>query len=58
MVIAGVVILVGLWFASGAYKNADLRGIFLAPPAPLGTGGAYGPQVGTTSQYYNSNPAR
>lgn len=48
-------ILVFLWFYTGAYKNADLTGVFLAPPAPLGPGGAYGPQVGTTSDFYNNN---
>ncbi len=43
-------ILVALWFASGGPGKADLRGLFLSPPPPLGTGDAYGPQVGTTSQ--------
>ncbi len=43
-VLGAMAILVVLWFASGAYKNADLRGIFLAPPAPVGPGGAYGPK--------------
>ncbi len=46
-------ILIALWFLSGGPGKADLRGLFLAPPAPLGTGEAYGPQVGTTSQEYN-----
>ncbi len=46
-------ILVALWFMSGGPGKADLRGLFLAPPAPLGSGEAYGPQVGTTSQEYN-----
>jgi hypothetical protein len=44
--------LIILWFLSGAYKNADLRGIFLAPPAPVGPGGAYGPQIGQPNQNY------
>lgn len=44
LVLGVMVILIALWFASGAYKNADLKGIFLAPPAPIGPGGAYGPQ--------------
>ena len=39
-------ILIILWFANGGPSRADLRGLFLAPPAPLGPGGAYGPQVG------------
>jgi hypothetical protein len=41
-----IAILVILWFANGGAERADLRGIFLAPPAPVGPGGAYGPQVG------------
>lgn len=45
-IIGGVVILVVVWFASGGPERADLKGIFLAPPAPLGTGESYGPQVG------------
>ena len=49
MVLGFMAILIGLWFASGAYKKADLRGIFLAPPAPLGPGNAYGPQIGQPS---------
>lgn len=36
-------VLLFAWFTTGAYKNADLRGIFLAPPAPIGSGEAYGP---------------
>lgn len=35
--------LIFIWFYTGGYKNADLRGIFLAPPAPVGSGEAYGP---------------
>jgi hypothetical protein len=37
---------IALWFVSGGPERADLRGIFLSPPAPIGTGDAYGPQVG------------
>lgn len=39
-------ILVVVWFLSGGPGRADLRGIFIAPPAPIGSGDAYGPQVG------------
>lgn len=39
--------LIFFWFASGAYKNADVKGLFLAPPVPVGPGGSYGPQIGT-----------
>jgi hypothetical protein len=42
-------ILVVLWFAQGAHKAADLKGIFLHPPKPVGEGGAYGPQIATSS---------
>lgn len=41
-----IAILIILWFANGGPERADLRGIFLAPPAPVGPGNAYGPQVG------------
>ncbi len=41
-----IAILVILWFANGGPERADLRGLFLAPPAPVGPGNAYGPQVG------------
>ena len=52
LVLGVMSIIVVLWFASGAYKNADLKGMFLAPPAPLGPGGAYGPQVGEPNSNY------
>jgi hypothetical protein len=42
-------VLTVLWFAMGARKAADVRGLFLHPPAPVGTGGSYGPTLGTTS---------
>ena len=38
-----LVLLVILWYASGGPSRADLRGIFLNPPPPVGNGGAYGP---------------
>ena len=44
-----IVVLVVLWFAMGGNKKADIRGIFLHPPAPVGTGGSYGPTIGSTS---------
>lgn len=56
-VLVAIGILVFLWFMSGAYKNADLRGVFLAPPAPLGPGGAYGPQIGQPSDSAQTAPA-
>lgn len=42
-------ILIGLWFASGGPQRADLRGLFIAPPPPVGPGGSYGPQFGTST---------
>ncbi|HEV7449401.1 MAG TPA: hypothetical protein VGP13_02590 [Candidatus Paceibacterota bacterium] len=45
-VLGVIALLIVLWFANGGPQKADLRGIFLAPPAPLGSGEAYGPQVG------------
>lgn len=41
-----IAILVILWFANGGPQRADLRGMFIAPPPPVGPGNAYGPQVG------------
>ena len=48
-VVGIIVVLVVLWFATGGPSRADLRGIFLHPPAPINTGGAYGPTVGNSS---------
>ncbi len=48
--IGGLIILIGAWFFVGGPGMADLRGIFLSPPQPLGDGGAYGPQFGEESQ--------
>ena len=46
----GVVgILIVLWFMTGGPSRADLRGIFLSPLAPVGTGDAYGPTIGSTT---------
>jgi len=51
MFIAGIIgVLIILWFAQGANKAADVRGIFLHPPAPVGQGGSYGPTLGTTTK--------
>lgn len=44
-VFGGFALLVALWFMTGGPARTDLRGIFLSPPAPLGEGGAYGPQI-------------
>jgi hypothetical protein len=44
-----------LWFASGAYKNADIKGLFIAPPPPVGPGGSYGPQIGKPNPNYPVN---
>ncbi len=46
MVVGGMAVLIFLWFMAGGPGKADLRGLFLAPPAPLGPGDAYGPQIG------------
>jgi len=50
-------ILVLLWYFSGGPGKADLRGLFLAPPAPLGSGEAYGPQFGSSTVQEESAPA-
>lgn len=51
-IIGVIVVLALVWIAQGA-KYADLRGVFLHPPEPVGQGGAYGPQLGssTTIEY-------
>jgi hypothetical protein len=50
-VLGVLALLVILWFANGGYQRADLRGIFLAPPAPVGPGNAYGPNIGEQNPY-------
>lgn len=47
--VGALAVLIALWFVGGGSKKADLRGIFLAPPPPIGHGGAYGPQIGSTT---------
>lgn len=42
-------VLIAAWYATGGPSRADLRGIFLAPPTPLGSGDAYGPNIGSTT---------
>jgi len=56
-----VLLLVGLvilWYASGGPSRADLRGILLSPPPPVGTGEAYQPQPQMQSDYepYDYSP--
>ena len=36
--------LVGVWYYTGGPEKADLGGLFLAPPPPIGSGEAYGPE--------------
>lgn len=49
--VGGLFILTVLWIVQGGARGADLRGIFLHPPAPVGSGGAYGPQIATSTTY-------
>ena len=49
LVLGGLALLIALWWVQGGPEKADLRGIFLAPPAPVGSGEAYGPEFGTTT---------
>lgn len=54
--ILGVIgVLIVLWFAQGVHKAADVKGIFLHPPAPVGQGGSYGPALGTTTATLQQN---
>jgi hypothetical protein len=39
-------VLIFLWFATGAYKTTDVKGLFIAPLPPVGSGESYGPQIG------------
>lgn len=55
MFIGFMIILVALWFFAGGPGKADLRGMFLAPPPPLNSGDAYGPQVGTSTDQQSSD---
>jgi hypothetical protein len=43
--LVGFALLLILWWANGGPQRADLRGIFLQPPPPVGSGNAYGPQI-------------
>jgi hypothetical protein len=49
MFLGFLAILVMLWLFAGGPGKTDLRGLFLSPPQPLGTGEAYGPQFGGAS---------
>lgn len=49
-------ILVVLWYFAGGPGKADLKGLFLAPPAPLGSGEAYGPTLGSTTPKEEEQP--
>ncbi len=46
-----ILVLVLIWFAEGGPAKSNLQGIFIHPPEPVGTGGAYGPTIGTSSSY-------
>lgn len=49
-IVSLIAVLTVLWFSMGARKAADVKGIFLHPPAPVGPGGSYGPTLGTTTK--------
>ena len=49
MFFGAFLVLVFLWYMAGGPGKADLRGLFLAPPQPLGTGEAYGPTFGSST---------
>ena len=51
-VAAIVIILVIVWYAAGGPSRADLHGIFLNPPAPLGNGEATGPDPRPQGQQF------
>lgn len=49
-VFGGFALLVAIWFFTGGAEKADLRGIFLKPPAPIDSGDAYGPTIQNNNQ--------
>lgn len=49
MFFGALIILVILWYFAGGPGKTDLRGLFLSPPQPLGSGDAYGPQFGAST---------
>ncbi len=56
-----LVVLGALWVVRGGPKAGDIQpGIFLKPPAPLGTGEVYGPAIGAPTapqyQYQTQSP--
>ena len=53
-----LLVLVVLWYFAGGPGKADLRGLFLAPPPPVGTGDAYGPQIGTGATSSSQAPSQ
>jgi len=52
-VIGGVAILLAFWYFSGGPERSDLRGIFLKPPPPIGTGESYGPTIPNSTSTNN-----
>lgn len=41
-------VLVAAWWVAGGPNMADLRGMFMNPLPPVGTGDAYGPTIPAT----------
>ncbi len=52
LVLGTIGVIAFFWVASGAYKNADVGGLFVSPPPPVGPGGSYGPQIGEQNPNY------
>jgi hypothetical protein len=46
-VVGLLVVIAIVWYANGGPARSDLRGIFITPPPPVGTGQAYGPTLGS-----------
>ncbi len=55
--LGGLAVLVALWFYTGGPGKADLRGLFVAPPQPLGSGESYGPTFGSSTDSTGSPQA-
>lgn len=48
-----IVLLLLLWAKGGLTNGKDLKGLFLKPPPPVGSGQVYGPQLGTSTLQKN-----
>lgn len=54
LTIGGIILFLAiLWWYNGGLTRESVRGLFLKPPPPVGTGEVYGPEIGPPSQNQN-----